>query len=482
MSKVYSVFVLVLAISLLSSCAFPARVTPSAQPTVSTQPLIQPTLTASQQVDVLTQAKAKIKHIIVIMQENRSFDEYFGTYPGADGFPTVNGKFSVCVPDPNSGKCIYPYHNSADKNNGGPHGQVDATADINGGKMNGFIAQAEAGQVQSVDVMGYHDARELPNYWTYAKNFVLQDHLFEPNASWSLPAHLFMISEWSAKCSQANDPMSCVNALQSPGLPPDFNAGQSATNTPPPPPDYAWTDLTYLLFKNHVTWKYYVQSGTEPDCRNDAADCPPVHQNAKTPGIWNPLPFFDTVKQDGQLDNITDVTNYYKDAKQGTLPAISWITPSGANSEHPPALISDGQAWTTSLINAAMQGPDWDSTVIFLSWDDWGGFYDHVVAPVVDENGYGLRVPGIVISPYAKKGFIDHQVLSHDAYVKFMEDIFLNGQRIDPAKDGRPDPRPIVRESLPQLGNLLLDFNFSQTPLQPLILSIHPKPGPASKP
>jgi phospholipase C len=443
--------------------------------------------------DLLTQARAKIKHIVVIMQENRSFDQYFGTYPGANGFPVQNGQFTVCIHDPKTGQCVYPYHDPADKNYGGPHGQANASADINGGKMDGFIAQAESGKsgcqstddpacggTSTTDVMGYHDAREIPNYWSYAENFVLQDRMFQPNSSWSLPQHLFMVSEWSAKCSQAGDPMSCINALQSPQNPPDF--GKKATKTNTVLPDYAWTDLTYLLFKNNVSWKYYVQTGTQPDCANDAADCPPVHQDAKTPGIWNPLPYFDTVQQDGQLQNITDVTNFYKDAHAGTLPAVSWITPSGANSEHPTALVSDGQVWTTSLINAVMQGPDWDSTVILLSWDDWGGFYDHVVPPQVDQNGYGLRVPGLVISPYARKGFIDHQTLSHDAYVKFMEDIFLGGQRIDPTTDGRPDPRPDVRENASQLGNLLLDFNFNQTPRPPLVLSIHPVPGPASVP
>ncbi len=436
----------------------------------------------------------KIKHIIVIMQENRSFDEYFGTFPGADGYPTQNGVFTTCINDPKNNTCVYPYHDPADMNRGGPHGADNATADINGGKMDGFIGQAENGKGKcdatlnpacgngSTDIMGYHDAREIPNYWTYAQNFVLQDHLFEPNASWSLPQHLFMVSEWSAICSKVADPMSCVNALQSPAHPVDAGKNKKNKNRTTTPPDYAWTDLTYLLFKNNVNWKYYVQTGTEPDCQNDAADCPPVNQSAKTPGIWNPLPSFDTVKQDGQLPNITDVTNYYKDAKNGTLPAVSWITPSGPNSEHPPSLLSDGQAWTTSLINAAMQGPDWDSTAIFLSWDDWGGFYDHVVPPTVDQNGYGLRVPGIVISPYAKKGYIDHQTLSHDAYVKFIEDDFLGGQRIDPATDGRPDPRPDVRENAPQLGDLTLDFDFTQSPRPPIILSLKPAPGPASIP
>jgi phospholipase C len=422
----------------------------------------------------------KIKHIIIIMQENRSFDNYFGTYPGANGFPRQHGKFTVCVPDPKSGTCVYPFHDTSNMNYGGPHSKANSVADINGGKMNGFIAQAEAGNAGckqtgnpacgngNTDVMGYHDARDIPNYWAYAGNFVLQDNLFDSNASGSLPSHLFMVSEWSAKCSIANDPMSCINALQAPDNPAKVT------------PDYAWTDLTYLLFKNNISWKYYVQAGLQPDCANDAADCPPVHQNSTTPGIWNPLPYFDTVKQDGQLSNITDVTNFYKDAKAGTLPAVSWITPSNPNSEHPPALISDGQAWVTSLVNAVMQSPDWNSSAIFLSWDDWGGFYDHVIPPTVDENGYGLRVPGIVISPYAKQGTIDHQVLSHDAYVKFIEDVFLNGERIDPKTDGRPDPRPDVRENLPELGNLVNDFNFNQTPLPPLVLPLFPNPGTAS--
>ena len=129
-----------------------------------------------------------------------------------------------------------------------------------------------------------------------------------------------------------------------------------------------------------------------------------------------------------------------------------------------------------------MRSPDWNSTAIFLAWDDWGGFYDHVVPPVVDRNGYGLRVPGIVISPYAKQGYIDHQTLSFDAYMKFIEDDFLNGARLDPATDGRPDPRPDVREDNPILGNLTGDFNFNQTPRPPLILPVHPTPGPASTP
>ena len=128
----------------------------------------------------------------------------------------------------------------------------------------------------------------------------------------------------------------------------------------------------------------------------------------------------------------------------------------------------------TKLINAAMRGPEWSSTAVFLAWDDWGGFYDHVTPPRVDDNGYGLRVPGLVISPYARRGFIDHQTLSFDAYVKFIEDDFLGGRRLDPRTDGRPDPRPDVRERAAILGDLRRDFDFAQKPRRPLVLNPHP--------
>ena len=430
----------------------------------------------------------KIQHVIIIMQENRSFDSYFGTYPGADGIPMNGGVPAVCAPDPRAHLCQKPYHDPGDLDRGGPHGDSSAVGDVDGGKMDGFLAQAEAHFPgchdindprcpggASPDVMGYHDQREIPNYWTYAHDFVLQDRMFEPNASWSLPEHLFMVSEWSAVCSTPADPSSCRNELEKPGYPPDFVLADHRHRGPP---DYAWTDLTYLLHKQNVSWAYYVFGGTEPDCENGEMTCSPKPQRATTPGIWNPLPYFDTVKQDGQLGDIQDLSNFYTAAANGTLPAVSWICPSGRYSEHPPALISRGQAYVTGLINAVMSGPDWDSTAIFLAWDDWGGFYDHVQPPVVDENGYGLRVPAMVISPYAREGFIDHQTLSFDAYVKFIEDDFLGGARIDPKTDGRPDPRPDVRENEAQLGDLRSDFDFTQTPRPPVLLGGAVVPSP----
>jgi phospholipase C len=430
----------------------------------------------------------KIKHVVMIMQENRSFDSYFGTFPGADGIPMERGIPTVCVPSGRGG-CVRPYPDHADVNGGGPHGAASARADIDRGKMDGFVRTSELAQRncadqanpncaaktgRAVDVMGYHTQSDIPNYWKYAHEFVLQDHMFEPNASWSLPEHLFQVSGWSAVCTRHNVPSSCRNALQNPG---GSQLDPRALLSSPtlPAPIYAWTDLTYLLHKHHISWRYYVVAGTEPDCTNDAAlSCVRRVQNAKTPGIWNPLPYFDTVKNDGELGNIQSVSEFYNAAAAGTLPAVSWVVPSATVSEHPTGTVSAGMAYVTSLVNAVMRGPDWSSTAIFLAWDDWGGFYDHVEPPVVDQNGYGLRVPAIVISPYAKNGYVDHQTLSFDAYIKFIEDDFLESRRLDPATDGRPDPRTDVRENNPILGNLASDFDFSQAPRPPTPLPVHP--------
>jgi phospholipase C len=491
----------------------------------------------------------KIRHVVIIMQENRSFDSFFGTYPGADGIPAKNGQLTVCVPDPRTKGCDKPYHDPSLVNGGAGHNRSEAVADIDGGKMDGFVTTAEDQPSRGCsatnpptpvclpsnppDVMGYHDAREIPNYWTYAGDFVLQDHMFEPVASWSLPAHLYLVSGWSAHCTSTN-PDSCVNdpaqgagttgRLKLKKLPAAFLSCMiahgittvtraSATDpkaiaaaeaclgylTPAERQQllgsggeslqlglFSWTDLTYLLHKHNVSWAYYVQSGIQPDCDDNpdqtAAGCAPVAQGARTPSIWNPLPSFTDVKQDGQLGDIKNLSAFYTAAAQGTLPAVSWIAPTQANSDHPPANLATGQAYVTNLINTIMRGPDWDSTAIFLAWDDWGGFYDHVVPPAVDQNGYGLRVPALVISPYAKKGYIDHQTLSFDAYNKFIEDDFLGGARLDPATDGRPDPRPDVREDAKVLGDLVSDFDFNQKPRPPVLLSTYPSPGPASTP
>ncbi len=488
----------------------------------------------------------KIQHLIVIFQENRSFDSYFGTYPGAEGLPAKDGHFTTCIPDPRLGKCVRPYHDASLVNGGGPHGQGAAAADIDDGLMDGFVRESESnggrgcGGFSSVceasspsDVMGYHDAREIPNYWAYAEHFALDDHMFQSDASWSLPSHLYMVSEWSARCATQGDPNSCVNSDQlggfrtrqitrAAGAVGGATQGTYTTcvrshaarqrrahgarrrarksqviracraivarrqariaSATAGAFNYAWTDITYLLHKQGVSWAYYVSPGGQPDCDGGNANCQSAPLSAGTPDIWNPLPSFTDVREDNQLANIQATSGFLSAAGSGSLPSVSWIVPDQAHSDHPPANLANGQAYVTNLINTVMRGPDWDSSAIVLVWDDWGGFYDHVVPPKVDQNGFGLRVPSIVISPYSRPGFIDHQVLSFDAINKFIEDDFLSGERLDPRTDGRSDPRPKVRDALPGLGNLAADFDFTQAPQAPLILPLQPAPGPASKP
>jgi phospholipase C len=376
---------------------------------------------------------------------------------------------------------------------------VDSITDIDKNAMDGFLyaqqknakatCQRKAspicatGGFQRHDAVGYHTADEIPNYWAYARQFVLQDHLHEPVASYSLPSHLYMTSAWSASCTDNEDPFSCTGNILPEG------SAVAAHN-------FAWSDVTDLLDRAGISWKYYLAEGQVADCENGEIDCPPQDLRSTAGTFQNPLPGFQEIQDKnaaapGYLAaHNPPLEQFYADLSGGNLPAVSWIVPTKTVSEHPPSDITEGMQYVTALVNALMQNPVWQNTVIFLAWDDWGGFFDHVVPPVSDlansaRVGYGIRVPGIIISPWVKGGTIDHQIFSFDAYLKLIEDLFLNGERIGGAAGLRPDPRPVVRESLTSVthptgsgftgnsvpvGNLLNDFNFSQTPLQPLIL------------
>jgi phospholipase C len=288
--------------------------------------------------------------------------------------------------------------------------------------------------------------------------------MFAPSDSWTLPSHLYMVSGWSAVCRNPQQASSCTSeSWLRDGASQQYQYGEG--------PRYAWTDITYLLDKGGVTWGYYVDDNT---CL--AGGCGALPSHGYTTSVKNPLPGFTDVVQAGDQGNIQFHGDFLTQAGAGTLPAVSWIVPGNSNSEHPVGGGSTGagMAYVTRMINAAMTGPDWNSTAIFLTWDDWGGFYDHVRPPRVDAGGYGIRVPLIVISPYANAGAIDSQTLSFDAFLKLIEDRFLDGQRLDPATDGRWDPRPTVRENVGILGDLTNDFDFAQAPGPPLVLDPTP--------
>src|SRR6187200_878397 len=207
----------------------------------------------------------KLEHLIFIVQENRSFDQYFGTYPGTDGIPTNrDGSFKPCIPNKYNlnGDCARPYVTDSFEQDGGPHNHIAAVTDVAGGAMDGFITalhpaphkcplvptgnrcDAFLGPDRQPDVMSTHDRATIPNYWAYADDYVLQDHLFAPVDSWTLPAHLFLVSAWSAVCPDVTDPMSCQSDVTLHGKEVRWEYGEE--------PVYAWTDITWLLDANSV--------------------------------------------------------------------------------------------------------------------------------------------------------------------------------------------------------------------------------------
>ena len=352
----------------------------------------------------------------------------------------------VSFKDPHDGTTVTPYHDTSDINLGGPHGWDNAQADIDNGKMDGFLSEAYKGITATgnpinpsevaghnpKDVMGWHDYHEIPNYWNYAELYVLQDHMFESVASYSLPAHLYML------------------AAQSGGYT-GYKQAQPTT--------YNFPEITELLTSGKIDWKYYVTSGKLPDTE-DAHVVGTQSQEEQDPDkytFWNPLPAFPKVQDDPtQRSRLQGTSQFYKDAADGNLPQVSWIIPSDAVSEHPPAGVREGMAYVTELINTIMQGPDWNSTAIFLSWDDWGGFYDHVPPPQIDQYGLGIRVPGLVISPYSKEGYIDHNIYSFESWLKIVEERF----GVNPMTARDTNARDMIDS-----------FDFTQQPRAPIILT-----------
>jgi phospholipase C len=321
--------------------------------------------------------------------------------------------------------------------------------------------------------MGYHTGAEIPNYWDYAKHYMLQDRMFAPTDSWTLPSHLYLISAWSAKCTNLTTPdpdaSSCTTNIDHPGGMEGKPFGVVDDM------QYRWASIPWLLDKADVPWGYYVGQDTclQPECPQSGPE--------ETPRSWMAISGFRNVAYTNSLDKIRTYPDFFQRAASGTLPAVSWVVPFKGTSEHPTHPVDQGQAWVTQVVNAVMQGPpqQWEHTAIFVTWDDWGGFYDHVKPPVIDHWGYGLRVPGLVISPWVRRSNnIDDQLLSFDAYLKLIEDRFLGSRRLDGKNEGWPDPRPTIREAVPQLGDLANEFDFSQQPIPPLVLDPNPSGNP----
>jgi phospholipase C len=383
----------------------------------------------------------KIDHFVFIMEENKSFDHYFGTYPGANGIPV-----GVALINPTDNSTVVPYHSTADVDFDAPHDRSNALADIDGGKMDGFLSQAWKRYALSVspseqpgynpkEVMSYHDYNEIPNYWNYANLYVLQDAMFSSVAAYSLAVHLYMIAAQS---------------------------GGYTGETQPYPYRFDFPEITELLQKANVTWNYYTTSGNVTDSNGEAIE--PIDMQQTNPNqytLWNPLPAFPKVENDlSQRVRLVDTAQFYQDAKTGNLPSVSYICPylGSQLSDHPAFKggMREPMAYVTGLVNAVMSGPDWNTSAIFIAWDDWGGYYDHVPPPFVDEYGFGIRVPGLVISPYAKQNFVDHNTYSFDSWLRLVEERF----GVEP-----------MTERDKWADDMQNSFDFTQQPRAPVFLS-----------
>ncbi|HUW64615.1 MAG TPA: alkaline phosphatase family protein [Spirochaetia bacterium] len=313
-----------------------------------------------------------VNHIIYLIQENHSFDNYFGHYPGADGIPAG----TQLPAEPGSAASVTPFHLTS-LNHDLPHDWDTAHLAWDCGKMDGFV-WAE----KSKDTMGYYDQGDLPNYYELAGHFALYDNFFSSLLGPSLPNHLYTVASQSGGVTR--------NLLKAP------EGG------------FGFPTLVGLLQGSGVSWKYY-------DGR----------ANPHTFWLWNPLPGFTSFQKSPQLmDHIYNVSQYFQDLHDGTLPQVSWIVPNVVESEHPPADDRVGMWYTTAVINALEKSPYWQDSVIVLAWDDYGGFYDHVAPAQVDTFGYGPRVPAIVISPYAPAGQVVHDRYDLTSVLKFIEDRF----------------------------------------------------------
>jgi phospholipase C len=329
-----------------------------------------------------------IKHLIVLMQENHTFDNYFGTYPGADGLP-ANVKMPVDPSNPKNNQFVAPFHIGDMALKDLSHSAKTFNEQYNNGRMDGFVSALDQHKQDGRLAMGYYDGTDIPYYWNLADNYVLFDRLFSSAKNGSFDNHMFLVAARPPKVS---------NVALSDG--------------------YADVPTIFdRLQAKGVPWKYYTQNYDPTITYRDVAG----KGNRESQVLWVPLLNFDRFIDNPSLsNNIVDLNQIYDDLHGDSLPAVSFITPSGA-SEHPPGSIQTGQAFSRSLIQEVMRSKYWDSTAFLLMYDDWGGWYDHVVPPQVDSAGYGLRVPGILVSAYARQGFIDSTQLDFTSALKFIE-------------------------------------------------------------
>jgi phospholipase C len=376
-----------------------------------------------------------IQHIVFLVKENRTFDNYFGTFPGADG--ATEGMI-------HTGEII-PLSRQPDRlSHDIDHSFQGAVKAMNGGLMNQFDLIGGG-----ADLSGYSQYLEedIPNYFAYARYFTLADEMFSSLTGPSFPNHLYTVGAQSG--GAINNPnMGIWGCDAAPAARVQVMDDQGTISRTYPCFDFR--TLADNLEDAGISWKYYAPGF------------------GKSGFIWSAFQAIRHIRFSPLWDeNVVDPTQFETDALNGNLPAVSWLVIGGGLSEHPPASTCQGENWTVRQLNAVMQGPDWNSTVVFLTWDDFGGFYDHVPPPAVDRFGFGPRVPLIIISPFAKHHHISHTVYEYSSLLKFAEKRF---------------GLPALTDRDLFANDVLDSFNFHRRPLPPLILQERVCPAAGSAP
>ena len=363
-----------------------------------------------------------ISNVLIACQENRTFDEYYGYYPGAGSFGVPHGYYQ---PDGKGGK-VYPYHFSQPYSNDISHSWQDTHSEWDNGKMDGFYT------TDGQNAMGYYDSSDLQYYYSLANAFTLCGNYFCYQLGPTLPNRLAL---WTATCGG--------NTTN--------NVNFGTLN---------WLTIVDLLDQYKVTWKCYnLGAGTG------------------TLEGYNPLIYFTKWQNDPRL--YYQEADYNTDLAGGTLPQVSFLITENVISEHPPADIQMGQSEMQKVITALMQSQYWKSSALFFTYDEGGGFFEHVAPTEVDAYGMGMRVPTLVISPYAKRGYVSGRLYEHSSVLKFIErrfglpslasvnhqfDTATPGTNNDAANGNLTGPPASPRDGLSLIGDFYEAFNFAQNP------------------
>ncbi len=389
-----------------------------------------------------------IKHVIVIIQENRSFENLFAGYPGADAPMTGCAKSAAPAHTrsgmhcPN-GETDVPLHQVTFKNNPDlAHNWSSSMHDWDNGKMDGF---SEYGKKGKDEAYAYLERSEIAPYWTMANQYVLADKMFPTEFGGSFTAHLTLIAGTDDLVlpseAEVNFPNAAPDDCDSPpGTKSAYLTEDRKVHYTGPFPCFdQFNTIAEVLDRAGASWKIYATRVLDG-------------------GFWEPFEAIKYVRYgpDWPGNIIAPQTRVLTDITSGRLASVSWVTPSYADSDHPAHRSDQGPSWVASIVNAVGQSSYWSTSAIVILWDDWGGFYDNAKPPQLDYRGLGIRVPCLIVSPYAKTGHVSDVRYEYGSILRFIEEANeIPAGSIGPIEKGYTDARA---------SGLQDAFDFTQRP------------------